>query len=301
MSLKDLFTNPAPWILMGASIGAIVYFILYRRLPANFLTNPATWVFIGALIGAIGSMSASIQQDIDSDNQKKSLVDMRDDIIKRQKDLNNKNEEIKLNLEKVNSSALTQVEYQKKISSKSDEISQLQKELRAKSEEIAQSITGGNSYCFALIFGNNSSESVDIVAVHKGEFPLYSLNVSVIDDDIKTVSYKEGMSVSDFVRQQDKLQVNFNIGDMAKGSGRRIGALDADKYKEKTYKLYFSALNGSWVQKIKLAFDKNGYVAFATIIYKSVVINGKIKYLMIDEMQQKEYPKSKNDLKWKFD
>ncbi|PQA59180.1 hypothetical protein [Siphonobacter curvatus] len=151
-----------------------------------------------------------------------------------------------------------------------------------------------------MIFGNNSSELVDILVYNKGEYPLHDLTVSIIDDDIKTIPYDGKKSVAEFAKQHDNYQVNISIGNMAKGSGRIIGQVLANRHQEKTYKLFFSALNGNWTQKLKLAFDKNGHVAYASIVYKTVIKGSKVEYIKLEELQQFEYPKSKNELNWRF-
>ena len=66
---------------------------------------------------------------------------------------------------------------------------QFESELRAKSEEIAklnraiaESITGGDSYCYVQL-GNASRHGALLAVIHQGAYPLYNVTVRIADLD----------------------------------------------------------------------------------------------------------------------
>lgn len=64
---------------------------------------------------------------------------------------------------------------------KSDEVVELNRKIAKQGERTQGLVTGGSSFCYFEPWPESASQTMVLVLVHRGEFPLYSVSAQIID------------------------------------------------------------------------------------------------------------------------
>lgn len=141
------------------------------------------------------------------------------------------------NQEKIESSQ-AKAESEKQLRLRSDEIAELNK-------KIAQSITGGDSYCY-VSFALGANDSPLMTLVHEGDFPLYDVSIRIWEpanyQNIPAGSFEEVM----------KKDINLNIGNISPKMARLMGRFELQGRTEVELAVQIGARNGFINQTIVL-------------------------------------------------
>ena len=149
------------------------------------------------------------------------------------------------------------------------ELSQKNAELALKNTElnnkIANTITGGNSYCYLLISAHSESNTIDLMLVHKGEYPVYDVEIQIHDIEKRVENLRNEIqkgiasnrSLIDHFKLLNKFSKIIKIGNIGPNTGYPLGTLplpnDADK---QTYHIQIFARNGRVLQFVQLEESK---------------------------------------------
>lgn len=129
-----------------------------------------------------------------------------------------------------------------------------EKQLRQKSEEIAelnkriaQSITGGDSFAYITpTFLMGSSKSALLTLVHQGEYPLYDLNIRIVDLD-KFEKVKQRYSLQDM--QKDEM--HFSVSNLAPNEASFLSRVHIQSNTMR-WNIFFSARNGFFTELLRV-------------------------------------------------
>jgi hypothetical protein len=143
------------------------------------------------------------------------------------------------------------------------------KEIAELNRSIAHSITGGDSFCYlAFSLPDNEQSQSLITAVHKGEYPLYDVNIRIVDLDKfdAHVKGRENPTLEDF----RKADTNLSVGNLAPNQAAMIGRWPLPQSEEIRYNIFITARNGfvtelvrikriddKWVSAYKVTSDSN--------------------------------------------
>jgi hypothetical protein len=143
-----------------------------------------------------------------------------------------------------------------------------EQELRQKNEEIAKlnrkiadSITGGDSYCYFFIGRpGHKSNIVDLMLMSKGEYPLYDVSVKIDDVEklLKLVREKQQSgdmpydSITTTNVALSKASKVINVGNIGPSQFALMSGLVLPKDRDKqSYNIYITSRNGSIMQVVR--------------------------------------------------
>lgn len=127
----------------------------------------------------------------------------------------------------------------------------LEIKVKAKDEEIKElnnyilsTITGGDSFCrLGLVSINSRNNRASLVAIPKGEYPLYDVSFKIFDvEEFDRITSEEPARGS----------IDIDVGNVAPGITQRIGNINLGYGNEKRYNVFIFARNGSYTQWIRL-------------------------------------------------
>ncbi len=183
---------------------------------------------------------------------------------------------------------------QQKLLDSSSEINQL-------SKQNIETVTGGDSFCYAFIKASWPYFSV----VHRGKYPLYDVNIRVVDvekfETIRPPVSPTAPKLTDDEFQKALLGVTINIGTlfpnasiMARSSVFPSGAFPFSSSGQQDFDIYFSARNGFWTEKLRWRRIKDKWV------YAMRVERDENKTIKILHQEiEKEFPRnSKGAVDW---
>lgn len=191
-------------------------------------------------------------------------------------------------------SSQNQASFEKKLSSKSEEISQNQsrfeKELSLKNEEIIQLnnklmglVTGGNSFCRFSVMNLPNDNLIHIALMHEGKYPLYDMKVRVVDLD-------------DFEKQ-----INTNTGHLIEignlipmSTFPDMFKIPINQRKNIRFNFFFSGRNGYFTQELRLILVGDDW-KIASRVADNITKPGEYK-LLFEEID----PELKKNGKFKF-
>lgn len=126
---------------------------------------------------------------------------------------------------------------------KSLEISELNK-------QIAMSITGGDSFCYiGHPLDGSQGNKLHAAIVHKGKYPLYDVNLRIVDLE-KTDSFqKQGLSFPEAV---NKSQTIVNVGNISPNFAMILDTIDLTGLTRVRYNVFIVARNDLVTQNIRL-------------------------------------------------
>jgi hypothetical protein len=157
-------------------------------------------------------------------------------------------------------------------------------------DALLQSITGGDSYAMILpTFW--SRDKLRMLLMNKGKFPLYDLQVSIMDQDkyVEMVS-KSANIEKDISEIEARTRAVFWIGNLGTDQGRYFPEIDLDSTKgQRNFLVYLLARDGQVNEELKLRWirEKDSWsVAFKVYSQKGI----------LEEQIGKNYP---SDQLWK--
>lgn len=155
--------------------------------------------------------------------------------------------------------------------------------LKRQSEIINSNVTGGNSFCLIQL-SFVSSDEFRIILINEGEFPLYNIQVRIVDlDEFRTIENATLKSLTKNV---------FHISELSGRIATIIGVINLNNREESAgFNIFYDAKNGSFTQLLRLRKSLNGWYQASR-----VERNNEIIYEKIDE----GYPIAGNEDIWKY-
>lgn len=171
--------------------------------------------------------------------------------------------------------------------------SKFERELREKSDKIAELsaensmfVTGGNSYCY-IVFSkpNLNSNSSIIMLVTEGKYPLYDVNVRIVDL-VKFNEINKNLQNQTF-EEIIKSDLIYNAGNLTPKHALPLGRINLPNEDEANFNIFITARNGSINELLRMK-RINGEWFSAIKIYK---IDGAEQKLLLEKIDDK-YPKN---------
>jgi hypothetical protein len=142
------------------------------------------------------------------------------------------------NQEKVQS-ALQRAQFETELRAKSDEIAKL-------NHTIAESITGGDSYCY-LQLGNANRNNALLAIIHQGNYPMYDVTVRIVDLD----EFEQNRGAPNLASALGKV---VPIGNLAPGQASMQGPIILPNRDILRYNIFISARNGMFTQLLRMLY-----------------------------------------------
>jgi hypothetical protein len=166
----------------------------------------------------------------------------------------------------------------------------VERELRLRSDKIAElshntlsSVTGGDSFCY-LQFMDLQPGSGNLMAVHKGEHPIYDVEARIVDLD------RRAHAPTPEEKMKELIGYNIHIGNLRPGLARDVISWQETVPGQLRLNIFFVARNGSYTQLYRRQRIKDGW-AIAT----RVEHNGKY---VLEEVSD-SFPRNKNgEIDW---
>jgi hypothetical protein len=132
-------------------------------------------------------------------------------------------------------SAVQRAQFESELRAKSDEIAKLNR-------TIAESITGGDSYCYVQL-GNASRRGALLAIIHQGAYPLYDVVVRIAD-------------LNDGNREPTLAALGriLTIGNMPPGLASMQGTVTLPDRDLLRYNIFISARNGSFTELLRMRY-----------------------------------------------
>lgn len=231
--------------------------------PAVIVFIGVVFSIVGVLLGGVGAFRATRQQ------------------AQEQAELKNKSDEIAALYQKIAESQIElrakadiQTEAQGQLRQKSEEISALNKEiantqidLRRRSDEIAElnktisaTVTGGDSYCYFLVgHPSNKTNSVDLMLMTEGKYPLYDVSIK-IDDVEKLLNivmtqtengnrpFQSMTEANTFMLQASRV---IKVGNIGPSQAMELGSLQLPDTDKQSFNISILARNGYVFQIVR--------------------------------------------------
>lgn len=197
------------------------------------------------------------------------------------------------------------VEYEKKLNTKTDEISRKSDKIAELSQELTASVTGGDSYGYwSFLLGDGTTNNPMGIFTHVGKYPLYDVIVYVTDyEKFKSLVPKGGLwigSADSFrtLEYVDKNRMQIEVGNVAVGKATRFSGWGNLPDREiVTYSIKIDSRFWSWYQHLKLR-RVNGKWKLAFRVFKEEP-NKTITVLL--EFVPKDFPRDdQGESFWKY-
>lgn len=224
--------------------------------------DPAVIVFIGVLFSIIGVFLGGLGAFRSARQQAHEQLELR----KKSDEIAQLYQQIAASQTDLREKADIQAEAQRQLRIKSDEISALNREiaaaqidLRKKSDEVAElnktiaaSITGGDSFCYVL-FTMTGSTGARVTIFHQGTFPLYDVNIRIVDLEIFQNLLNAGQQLTPETYM--KADTVLNVGNLSPGLATTLMSQPiinlGDRLQAK-YNIFITARNGSFTELLRM-------------------------------------------------
>ena len=164
-------------------------------------------------------------------------------------------------------SAWEQGRSQEALAAKNDEIIQLNR-------QIAQSITGGDSFCyFDLPLNGRDHDNLLTGVVHKGEFPLYDLTIRILDLDLCEYWTTHGCGFFESMNRSQRVQ---KIGTLSPGTAQTIDLLDVSGRKALRLNVFCMARNGETTELIRMIKQDGEWVSALKVLREDSLLFERI-------------------------
>lgn len=124
----------------------------------------------------------------------------------------------------------------------------VERELRFRSDKIAElsqnalnSVTGGDSFCY-FQFMDLQPGSGQLMAVHKGNYPIYDVDARIVDLD------KAKTAKTNLERNNELMGKNVHIGNLTPGFARGVVQWTETIPSQLRLNIFFVARNGGYTQ-----------------------------------------------------
>jgi hypothetical protein len=162
--------------------------------------------------------------------------------------------------------AYRQVNFNARLNDKNNEIIALQ-------DQQIKAITGGNSYPYVMPTFRGDGK-VSMLLMNQGKYPLYDVQVTIVDGDLFAELVKKASDVSrDIGEIQNQSQQVHKIGNLGEHQSSWFTAFDLDsKTGARNFTMYLLARNGQVNESIKLRWVKDHWsVATVALNEKGVL------------------------------
>lgn len=168
------------------------------------------------------------------------------------------------------------------ISQKNSELSLANSELNKK---IANSVTGGDSYCYVIVGNPTKSDTVDLMLKSEGEYPLYDVEIKIHDMEqrVKNLNREKmknpsrNLSTYDFFSLINKSAKIIKIGNIGPNQGYFLGdiQLPVDSNIAR-YDMEIMARNGRVLQMVQFRKVNNTWIKAEKIVFNQKVVSKNI-------------------------
>ena len=136
--------------------------------------------------------------------------------------------------------SVEQTRFERELRVKSDQLAELNR-------EIADSVIGGDSFCYLTVasLSDQSNRGV-LTVVHQGKYPLYDAHARVVDLQ-KFDAIKDSPTLENILTAETSL----SLGTLIKGHASMLGRWDLGTGDARGFNIFFSARNGSWYQNLR--------------------------------------------------
>lgn len=225
-----LFNFPTLAMLIGGLAIAFFGYLVTRSKKNQTPKSIAICSLIAGILVVIGGVMASIQQI----RSEESLQIKTDSIEK----LSERNTELSL------------------------QIADLAKRNADLNRYIASSLTGGDSFCYYVLFYSGvGKDIINRMLTHVGQYPLYDLHIRIVDSNkthqiLEKEKQEPGLGAELWKEIEEKAEERiqkptfFKIGQGSLGTDIfEYFQLPPDENRQK-YSIFFTARNGEWHQRI---------------------------------------------------
>lgn len=181
-----------------------------------------------------------------------------------------------------------------------------ERDLRLKNEEIAElnrqiadTITGGDAYCYLMVFPPSETSGLcDLLLVKEGDHPLYDVSIRIedvgklmemvrTDQEAGVLPYK---SMTESEARFAAARTIIQVGNIGVGQGMQLGGIKAPEGDQIAYNIFIFARNGSVSQIVRFRrVDRSWKSA------RRLIVNGK----QIREVIDPNFPReSDGSVRW---
>jgi hypothetical protein len=118
------------------------------------------------------------------------------------------------------------------------------------SKQNISTVTGGDSFCYVSFSPIPSQGVLVVMAVHKGKFPLHSVEVAI--DDLRV---SESAPLGVLIQLPE---YRFTIPELAPNTSKVLGNIPLGNLERQSLNVNFYGLAGYWTEMIRAVFGKNG-------------------------------------------
>ena len=143
---------------------------------------------------------------------------------------------------------------------KSEEIARLH-------QELANSVIGGDSFCYLVISNIDSVKNIGIfVVLHRGKHPLYDVHARIVDSE----------KFSTVEQTNTDIPLGTLIPSSARTSARMLDRITLGNGDTRSFNIDFSARNGFFFQVLRLKKIHGKWVHATKVLRKDKVIYEKV-------------------------
>lgn len=129
-----------------------------------------------------------------------------------------------------------------------DRVGKVVADLDATTEKIIKQLTGGDSFCRFMIEATSLQvDTLRLMAIHEGEYPLYDLQVRIVDLE-KFDSFKGNLNWDNYRAADTVLE----IGTLNPGMVTPSVTFSLKGFKNRNFNIFCTARNGSFTQLLRL-------------------------------------------------
>jgi hypothetical protein len=159
--------------------------------------------------------------------------------------------------------------------------------LKEQSETLKHSVTGGDSFCY-LQFESNNNPTRGILLMHKGKYPLYDIQVRIVDLEIYRQLNNSNLEKSrELFEQAEKV---YKLPTLNPNTAEILGKFTfPDNATEKNFNIFILARNGSFEQFYRFRKVKQTWFQAHRVIIRR---DGKMEVL--HQQIDQQFPTNKN-------
>lgn len=263
------------------------------------------------ILGAITGFLSSVEQDdiqtslkYKSDTIQQVVRDKTGDIIKLQTKLELSKAKSDLQQDEIRGQQKDLYIQQKALTDSTGKIANLYRQLADSQREIARlavettnNVTGGDSYCMVKIIPI-SSDSAQVMLVHKGRYPLSDLRISIERKTVRDAlfenldlgsvglkKYFDELGSSAIIFKKNSLPAD---NDHEYKDGYVIGYIPFKPLLDEVYLIDFSARNGRWTEWYRFRYNEKGEPRTSYAVGRSPIKGKETRYVVFEEEKDRD-------------
>lgn len=139
--------------------------------------------------------------------------------------------------------SVEQTKSERSLKEKNQEIVEL-------SKTISKSITGGDSFAYlGHPLDGSQGDNLTMVIVQNGKYPLYDVNIRIVD--LEKISLLQGNGLS-FFDAMNQSQATFNVGNIPASTAQMLGTHSLKNQTKFRINIFIGARNGFVTQLVRL-------------------------------------------------